>query len=76
MRIKPITTPESKDCYDELARRLSAANLSIQMGVSLHYAYKTWAKDTKPGPYWLALAEEVFRANGNPGFKGGEFGRN
>ena len=44
----------------ELARRLAAAFIGHQMGISLNWALKHYVSD-HPGSYWLALAERVRR---------------
>jgi hypothetical protein len=45
----------------ELARRLCAATISCEMGMSLQHAYKEWVKsqESEIGAYWIALAEQV-----------------
>ena|SRR5438128_1270681 len=45
----------------ELARRLCAATISCEMGISLQHAYKEWVKtqESEIGAYWINLAEQV-----------------
>ena len=55
-------TPKEVDPYtDELARRLAAAAVSVNMGLSLQHTYKRYFQ-TLPRPmgeYWLSLAEQI-----------------
>ena len=44
---------------EELARRLAAAYISMQLGISLQYAYKKYTQKGDIGSYWLALARRV-----------------
>lgn len=47
------------DEYDvELARRLCAAVVSMQLRVSLQHAYKTYVDDT-PGDSWIRMAKAL-----------------
>lgn len=43
----------------ELGRRLCAAYISYQLGISIGYAYKTHTSPETIGPYWRALASAV-----------------
>lgn len=51
---------DQEEFIEELARRLCAAPLSTQLGVSLQTAYKH-VQGVKIGPYWLMLAHAVMR---------------
>lgn len=53
---------EPEEHIKELARRLCAAAISCEMGISLQHAYKTWVKnqESEIGGYWISLAEQVF----------------
>jgi hypothetical protein len=52
----------------ELARRLCAAAVSCEMGISLQHAYKSWVKnqESEIGGYWISLAEQVFSRHAAP----------
>ena len=56
---------EPEEHIKELARRLCAAAISCEMGVSLQHAYKSWVKNQEGevGGYWISLAEQVFSRN-------------
>lgn len=47
------------DYKRELARRLSASYISVQLGISLEYAYKRHTNEGSTGSYWLSLAEQI-----------------
>ncbi len=45
---------------EELGRRLAAAYISYQMGITIGYAYKHYTPQDKPvGSFWVNLAEQV-----------------
>lgn len=48
----------------ELARRLCAATMSCELGVSLQHAYNNWikAQESEIGDYWINLALQVVAA--------------
>lgn len=49
---------------DELARRLCAAYMSIQMGISLSHCYTAYMKDRPVGGYWSQVAEKITEEHG------------
>jgi len=56
------------EIIEESARRLCAAALSMQLGVSVQTAYKN-LNGCKIGSYWLRLAHTVMR-DAKSGFQG------
>lgn len=59
---------EDREQRDELARRLCAALMSINMGISPGYCYEKYMKGKPVGPYWGELAEQVMEDQGSMGF--------
>jgi hypothetical protein len=57
-----------REQIEETARRLASAIISMQMGLSLEYYYRTYAKGQEIGTYWIDLAIRVRKERVNPGF--------
>ena len=64
----PGGTAEREECalmsdehYEELARRLAAAWVSCQAGITLAYAYKRYVPG-HVGPFWIDVAKAVSEA--------------